>query len=182
MSSPTWIIDAGHSGIHFSARHMLVSKVRGHFEKYSGKLRIDDADMTRSAAEVVIDAASIETGVQERDAHLRSADFLDVENHPVLRFHSTRVERLDESRYRMLGELTIVGVTREVSIEVEYGGRVLDPWGNERIGFAAKASLDRRDFGLTWNQVLEAGGVVVGDRIEITLDLEAIRTAARAAA
>src|SRR5262245_43067206 len=175
MSTTTWNIDTAHTGINFSVRHMVLSKVRGRFAKYSGAIQIDDVDMTRSVVDVTIDAASIDTGVADRDTHLRSADFFDVERFPELRFRSKRIERLDDAGYRVLGDLTIRDVTREVSLDVEYGGRARDPWGNERVGFAAKVSLDRKDFGLTWNQVLEAGGILVGDRIDIDLEVQAVR-------
>jgi len=178
MNNDNWKIDAAHTGINFSVRHMVVSKVRGRFGKYTGTLTLDDADITRSSVEVSIDASSIDTGVADRDTHLRSPDFFDVEKFPELRFLSQRIERVDDTRYRIVGELTIRDVKREVSLDVEYGGRGKDPWGNERIGFVAKTSLDRRDFGLTWNQVLEAGGILVGDRVEIELDVQAVKAAA----
>jgi polyisoprenoid-binding protein YceI len=175
MSETTWNIDTAHTGISFLVSHMLVSTVRGHFAKYSGALRIDADDMTRSGLEVTIEAASLDTGVPDRDAHLRSPDFFDVEKFPELRFRSKRIEKIEDARYRLVGDLTIRDVTREVSLDFEYGGRAKDPWGNERIGFVAKGSVDRRDFGLKWNQALEAGGVVLGDRVDIDIDLEAVR-------
>ena len=124
----------------------------------------------------------IDTGAPQRDAHLRSPDFFDVEKYPQLRFRSTRIERLEGERYRVVGDLTIRDATREVSLDVEYGGRAKDPWGNERIGFSARTSLDRKDFGLQWNQVLETGGVLVGDRVEIELEVQAVKAAAAKAA
>jgi len=182
MTTNNWNIDAAHSGIHFSIRHLVVSKVRGHFGKFAGTVRIDDGDLTRSTVEAVIDAASIDTGTPQRDSHLKSPDFLEVEKFPELRFRSTRIEKTGDARYRVTGELTIRDVTREVSLEVEYGGRAQDPWGNERAGFTAKAAIDRRDFGLKWNQVLEAGGVLVGERVDIELEVEAVKAAAVKAA
>ncbi len=166
MSITTWNIDTAHTGISFSVRHMVVSKVRGRFAKYSGTLRIDEDDMTRSGVEVNIDAASLDTGVPERDTHLRSPDFFDAEKFPQLHFRSKRIEKVEDARYRLVGDLTIRDVTRD----------------NERIGFVAKGFVDRKDFGLKWNQALEAGGVVLGDRVDIDLDLEAVRVAARGAA
>ena len=180
--STNWHIDATHSGIHFSIRHMVVSKVRGRFAKYTGKVDLDDGDLTRSFVEATVDASSIDTGTPQRDAHLRSPDFFDVEKHPELRFRSTRIEKIEGARYRVVGDLTIRDVTREVSLDVEYGGRAKDPWGNERIGFTATTSLDRKDFGLQWNQLLEAGGVLVGDRVDIELEVQAVETAAAKAA
>lgn len=178
----TWNIDSAHSGINFSVRHMVVSRVRGRFAKYQGTVELDPKDLTRSRVDVSIDAASIDTGTPERDAHLRSADFFDVENYPELRYVSQRVERTGDDRYRIIGELTIRDVTRPVVLEVEYGGRAVDPWGNERAGFAARASVDRKEFGLGWNQVLEAGGVLVGDRVDIDIELQLVRAAAERAA
>ncbi len=182
MTTNNWNLDLAHSNLGFSVRHMVVSKVRGRFAKYSGAIHLDDDDLTRSVADVTIDAASIDTGVEQRDNHLRSADFFDVERFPELRFQTKRIEALGEERYRVVGDLTIRDATREVALDVEYGGRGKDPWGNERVGFVARGSLDRKDFGLGWNQVLEAGGVLVGDRVEIDIDIEAVRAAAQSAA
>lgn len=182
MTKSSWSIDSTHSGINFSIRHMVVSKVRGRFAKYSGVLNLDEADLTQSVVEATIDAASIDTGTAQRDDHLRSADFFDVAKYPELRFQSTRLERVAEDRYRVVGQLTIRDTTREVALDVEYGGRAKDPWGNERVGFIAKTSIDRKDFDLGWNQVLEAGGVLVGDRVDIELEVQAVKAAAQQAA
>ena len=156
MTNTTWNIDAAHSGIHFSIRHMVVSKVRGRFAKY--------------------------TGTAARDEHLRAADFFDVEKFPTLQYRSTRIEQLADDRFRVIGDLTIRDVTREVVLDVEYGGRASDPWGNERAGFVAKTSIDRKDFGLRWSQVLETGGLLVGDRVDIELEVQAVKAAAVKAA
>ena len=174
----TWNIDATHSTIGFSIRHMVFSKVRGRFLKYTGAIQLDD-DLAKSWVEVTIDAASIDTGTAQRDTHLRSADFFDAERFPELRFRSTRVDDGGGDRLRVTGDLTIRDVAREVVLDVEPAGRGMDPWGNERIGFVARTSLDRKDFGLKWNQVLEAGGVLVGDRVDLELDIQAVNTAAR---
>jgi polyisoprenoid-binding protein YceI len=182
MVSSTWHVDVAHTGINFSVRHMVVSKVRGRFGKHSGTIRVDDGDITRSSVEVSIDASSIDTGVADRDTHLRSPDFFDVERFPTLLFRSTGIEKRAADRYVVIGELTIRGVTRVVALDVEYGGRGKDPWGNERLGFVAKTSIDRKDFGLTWNQALETGGILVGERVEIELDVQAVRAAAQSAA
>jgi polyisoprenoid-binding protein YceI len=182
MTNNTWNIDETHSGIHFAIRHMVVSKVRGRFAKYSGTIELDDEDLTRSTIEVTIDAASIDTGTAQRDEHLRSADFFDVARFPQMRFRSKRIDKVEDDRYRMLGELTIRDVTREVSLDVEHGGRVTDPMGDQRVGFVAKLAVDRKDFGLKWNQALETGGVLVGDRVEIELEVEAVRASAVRAA
>jgi polyisoprenoid-binding protein YceI len=181
-TTQTWNIDPAHSGVSFAVRHMVVSKVRGRFGKIEGTARIDDDDLTRSTLAVTIDAASIDTGVADRDEHLRSADFFDVERFPALTYKSRRVEKTGADTYRVAGDLTIRGVTREVPLDVEYGGRAKDPWGNERSGFAATASVDRKEFGLAWNQVLETGGVLVGDKITIDIEVELVRAAAQEAA
>ena len=182
MTTSNWNIDAAHSGINFSIRHMVFARVRGRFSAYSGSLALDDGDVTRSSLDVSIDAASIDTGTSQRDTHLRSADFFDVERFPELRFRSTRIEEAGKDRYRLVGELTIRDVTRPVTLEVEATGRGTDPWGNERLGFAATGSIDRKDFGLEWNQLLETGGLLVGDRVDIELDVQAVRAAASKAA
>jgi polyisoprenoid-binding protein YceI len=131
---------------------------------------------------VTIDASSIDTGTAQRDDHLRSADLFDVENFPTLRYQSKRIEKLGKARFRVIGDLTIRNVTRQVPLDVEYGGRGKDPWGNERAGFSATAAIDRRDFGLQWNQVLETGGLLVGDQVDIELDIQAVKAAAVEAA
>jgi polyisoprenoid-binding protein YceI len=177
-----WNIDGAHSGITFSIRHMLVSKVRGRFGRFTGTLELDDTDLTGAQVEVTIEAASIDTGTAQRDEHLRSADFFEVERFPELRYRSARIEKVGDDRYRVVGDLTIRDVTREVPLEVEYGGQGTDPWGNQRIGFTATASIDRKDFGLRWNQVLEAGGVLVGDKVQIELEVQAVKAAAAKAA
>jgi polyisoprenoid-binding protein YceI len=182
MNTKTWNIDTSHSGINFSVRHMVVSKVRGRFAKFAGVIDLNEDDLTHSTLEATIDAASIDTGTPERDAHLRSADFFDAEAFPTLRYRSRRIEALSGDRYRVIGDLTIRDVTREVPLEVEYGGRAVDPWGNERAGFSARASLERKEFGLAWNQVLEAGGVLVGERVDIDIELEVVSAAAERAA
>jgi len=182
MTTTKWNIDLSHSGINFAIRHMVVAKVRGRFAKFSGILSLDDDDLTRSVVDVTIDASSIDTGTPQRDAHLRSPDFFDVEKFPELRFRSTRIEKLDDDRFRVAGDLTIRDTTRQVVLDVEAGGRAKDPWGNERVGFVAKTALDRKDFGLKWNQALETGGVLVGDRVDIELDVQGVKaTAAQAA-
>jgi len=178
MAQENWQLDAAHSAVNLAVRHMVISKVRGHFGKWSVKLQLDTAELTRSTVEVDIEAASIETGVADRDAHLRSPDFLDAAKYPTLRYRSRRVEAASKDRLRVVGDLTIRDVTREVVLDVEYGGQGKDPWGNTRVGFTATATINRKDFGLTWNQALETGGVLVADRVDIELELQAIQQAA----
>lgn len=175
MALEKWEIDSSHSGIHFSVRHMVIAKVRGQFSRWSGSIAVEDGDLARAAVNVVIDASSIDTGVADRDTHLKSTDFLDVAKYPEITFKSKRVEKQSDEKLRAIGDLTIHGVTREVTLDVEYAGRTKDPWGNERAGFAAKAAVERKEFGLSWNQVLEAGGVMVGDRIDIEIEVEAVK-------
>jgi polyisoprenoid-binding protein YceI len=182
METKIWSIDSSHSGVHFSVRHLVVAKVRGRFATFSGSVKLDESDLTRSTVEVEIDASSIDTGVADRDKHLRSADFFDVERFPKLRFASTRVESAGKNRYLVHGDLTIRDVTRPVTLDVEYGGAAKDPWGNERAAFAASTSVERSDYGLKWNQALEAGGVLVGERVDIELEVELVKAAATRAA
>jgi polyisoprenoid-binding protein YceI len=182
MANESWQVDGAHSAVNLTVRHMVISKVRGRFTKWNGKLALDTADLTRSAVEVEIEAASIDTGVADRDTHLRSADFLDAEKFPTLRYRSRRVEAPSKDRLRIVGDLTIRDVTREVVLDVEYGGQGKDPWGNQRVGFSATTSINRKDFGLTWNQALETGGLLVADRVDIEIELQAVRQAATQAA
>ena len=182
MANESWQVDGAHSAVNLGVRHMVISKVRGRFTRWSAKLALDTADLARSSVEVEIEAASIDTGIGDRDAHLRSADFLDAEKHPKLTYRSRRVEVVSKDRLRVLGDLTIRGVTREVVLDVEHGGQGKDPWGNQRVGFSATASLNRKDFGLVWNQALETGGLLVAERVDVEIEVEAIRQAAVKAA
>ncbi len=178
MANESWQVDGVHSTVNLTVRHMVISKVRGRFTRWNAKLALDTADLARSSVEVEIEAASIDTGAADRDAHLRSADFLDAERYPTLRYRSRRVEAASKDRLRVVGDLTIRDVTREVILDVEYGGQGKDPWGNQRAGFTATTSLNRKDFGLTWNQALETGGVLVADRVDVEIELQAVRQAA----
>ena len=171
----TWTIDPTHSVIGFSVRHAMVAKVRGRFGAFSGSLTVDGANPAASKAELTIEAASIDTQTADRDAHLKSPDFLDVEQFLTLTFVSTGIKATDDDEFVVTGDLTIHGVTKPVSIEVEYNGVGGDPWGNTRIGFEGKTTISRKDFGLTWNVALEAGGILVGDDIKIELDIEAVK-------
>src|SRR5581483_5356034 len=161
MGQPKWDIDTAHSSVGFSVRHLLVSKVRGAFTKWSGSLSFDESAPHESRVEVTIDAASVDTHEPKRDEHLRSGDFLDVARFPALTFKSTRVEAAGKGRFRVTGDLTLQGVTREVVLDVEDAGRVKDPWGGERAGFSATAAIDRKEFGIVFNQVLDAGGLAL---------------------
>jgi polyisoprenoid-binding protein YceI len=173
----TWSLDPAHTSIELSVRHMMVATVRGRVHARGGQLRIVPGDPSKSSVEIDIDATSIETGNADRDAHLRSPDFLDVEQFPTMTFRSTSVEDWSDGDQTFVvpGELTVKGVTRPVSLECEFGGVVRDPYGNDRIGFTATAVIDRSKFGLTWNAAMEGGGLVVGDRVKLSTDAEFIR-------
>ena len=175
-TTTTWTIDPQHSQVEFEVDHMMFARVRGRFEELEGTISLaPEEDVENSRVEAVIDASSIDTGQEERDEHLRSADFLAVEAHPELRFESRDVRQEEDGSLTLTGDLTIRDVTREVELEVTRLGGGTDPWGNERIGFRGTTAIDRRDFGLTWNQALEAGGVLVGHEIRITLDIQAVQ-------
>lgn len=179
MALASYSIDTAHSSVNFAVRHMVVAKTRGRFTKFSGSFSFDAADPSKSTVSVTIDASSIDTHEPQRDGHLRSPDFLDADNHKEITFTSKRVEGSGEE-LRVVGDLTIRGVTHEVTLDVEHHGGGKDPWGNEKTGFSAKTSINRKDYGLTWNQVLETGGVLVGEKIEIEIDVEAVKDKAAA--
>ena len=169
----TWVIDPTHTNIGFSVRHAMVSKVRGHFNDYTGSFTIDGANLANSIAELTIQSASIETKTPDRDAHLKSPDFLDVENFPTLTFVSTSVAPKGDDEVVVTGDLTIHGVTKSVDVTYTFLGLSTDPYGNNKIGFEGSAKISRKDFGLTWNAALETGGVMIGDDIKLNLDVEA---------
>lgn len=174
----TWVLDTAHTGVHFKVRHLMVSWVRGDFEKFSGTVVYDENDITKSSAEITIDASSINTRVAKRDAHLISPDFLDAGKHPTLTFRSKRVEKAGDGTLRISGDLTIRGVTRETVLTVEGPSPAIkDLQGKMRVGGTATAKINRKDYGLTWNKAIEAGGVVVGDEVEITIEIELVRGA-----
>ncbi|MGA2753547.1 MAG: YceI family protein [Terracidiphilus sp.] len=175
MPQQTYEIDPTHSSAHFSVRHMMVSNVRGQFTKVSGTIKFDPANPASSSVEATINAASIDTHDPQRDTHLKSGDFFDVETFPTLTFRSKRIES-HSGGGKVTGDLTIHGVTREITLDVEGPTpENKDPWGKYRIGISATTKLSRKDFGLTWNTTLETGGVLVGDEVKITIDVEAVR-------
>ncbi len=171
----TWVIDPAHTTVEFAVKHMMVTTVRGRFGQVSGTIELDEEDLTRSSAEVTIPVASIDTREEQRDAHLRSADFFDAENHPNMTFRTRSIEQAGEDEYRVTGDLTIRGVTREVVLDARLEGRAKKPTGEEVIGLTASTSIDREDYGLKWNVALEAGGWLVGKEVRISLDVQAIR-------
>ncbi len=171
----TWTIDPTHSTVEFAVKHLVVTTVKGRFRTFEGAAHIDEEHPADSHVEVKIDVASVDTNVEARDADLRSDNFFSAEQFPWMTFRSTSLDRLDEQRFRLAGDLTIRDVTMEVVLDGEYEGQVDDPWGNRRAGFTATTQISRGDFGIRWNQALETGGVVVGDNVKITLHIEAIR-------
>lgn len=170
-----WKIDPTHSEINFTVRHMMISNVRGRFERFTGEVEFDQDNPANSRVEVQIEAASINTREAQRDGHLRSPDFLDTEKYPYITFRSKSIEVLDENHGRIYGDLTIRDVTREVVLETEYAGMTRSPWGTEVAGFTATAKINRKDWGLTWNVALETGGWLVGEEIKIEIELELIK-------
>ena len=171
----TWTIDSSHSSVEFIVRHLMVAKVRGRFSEFSGTIHVGDAPET-SSVEVAISPASITTGDPQRDGHLQSADFFDVEQYPTIGFASTGVRSVGE-RYAVDGNLTVHGVSRPVTLDLEYQGSITDPFGNDKAVFSASTEVDREDWGLTWNQALESGGVLVGKKAKIELEIEAVHNA-----
>jgi polyisoprenoid-binding protein YceI len=172
----TYELDPTHTRIGFVARHAMVTKVRGSFNEFSGSGYFDADDPSRSHVGVTIAAASIDTRNADRDAHLRSNDFLDMDNHPEITFTSTAVEALDADTYRVTGDLTIKGVTKPVTIDFAYEGSATDPYGNLRVGFEGRTTINRKDWGVSWNTALEAGGVLVGEKVTLEFEVSAIRT------
>ena len=170
-------IDNAHTQIQFAVRHMMISKVRGEFSKFSGSIDLDVDHPERTVVEVDVELASINTRDAQRDGHLRSADFFDVENNPTMRFKSTAVQVLDKSHARLTGDLTIRNVTKPVTLDVEYVGSAKSPWGTTNYGFSAKTKINREDFGLVWNVALESGGWLVGKDVEIEIETELVQVA-----
>ena len=174
----TWTIDSAHSLAEFSAKHMMITTVKGRIADVRGTVAVDEANPDASTVEVELDTASIDTRSEQRDQHLRSADFLDAGSFPTLAFTSRRIEgaRAEEGhRFRVIGDLTIRGITKEVVLDATFEGRGRDPWGGERLSFSAETRIDRRDFGLTWNAALETGGVLVSNEVRVHLEVQVVR-------
>lgn len=169
-----WKLDSSHTIVEFSAKHLMITTVKGRITDVEGTIYTDEKDPKNSSVEATLKAASIDTRTDQRDQHLRSADFLDVEKFPEIKFRSTRIQG-DKQSFKLTGDLTIRDVTKPITLDIEFGGRTRDPWGGERVGFSANGKIDRRDFGLTWNQALELGGVAVGNDVKISLEVEAIK-------
>ena len=185
MASTTiWQIDPAHTTIEFAVKHMMFTTVRGRFKKFTGTIRVDEQNPDRSGVEVEIEAASIDTGEADRDAHLRSADFLDTDRHPKMIFRSKRVDgamKKGGDRFKVAGELEIRGQTLPVTLDATFEGVGQDPWGKQRAGFSARTEIDRREWGLRWNQALEAGGVLVGHAVKIEIEAQAVKQSAEEA-
>ena len=173
-----YTLDPAHSRIGFVARHAMVTKVRGSFNEFEGSGYLDAEDPSKSWVELTIKAASIDTRNADRDAHLRTNDFFDMENYPEIRFVSTSVEPVDATTYRVTGDLTIKGVTKPVTLDVEYTGSAVDPFGNTRVGFEGSVTVNRKDWGVNWNAPLEAGGVLVSEKVVLELEVSAVKDAA----
>jgi polyisoprenoid-binding protein YceI len=172
----TWTIDTAHSSVEFIVRHLMVAKVRGRFSEFSGTVHVGDTPEA-SSVEVEISPASITTGDSQRDGHLQSADFFDVEHYPTIAFRSIGVRSIKGERYEVDGELTVHGESKAVTLDLEYQGSITDPFGNDKAVFSASAEIDREDWGLSWNQALETGGVLVGKKARIEIEVEAIHIA-----
>jgi polyisoprenoid-binding protein YceI len=175
----TYDIDASHSSLEFAAKHAMVTTVRGRFSDFDGVLDIDGANPAGSSAEVRIRVASLDSRSDQRDEHLRSADFFDIEKHPEITFTSTRAAAgKRDGQYVLWGDLTIKGVTREVELDLEYTGTATDPWGGQRVGFEGETTVNRKDWGLNWNVALEAGGILVSEKVKLKLDIAAVKRTA----
>jgi polyisoprenoid-binding protein YceI len=173
----TWKVDPTHSTIEFRGKHMLVATVKGRFRDWQMDADVNENDIAASHGVIRIDAASVDTGVPQRDDHLRSADFFDAEKHPAIVFATRRIVPKGGHDYRVVGDLTIRDVTREVTFDGEINGPMKDPWGGKRIGFSAETAINRKDWGLAWNVALEAGGILVGDTIKLSIDAELVEAA-----
>lgn len=168
----TWVFDPAHSEITFKIKHLMITNVKGEFKQFQASLKSDDTSFTNAAASATIQVASISTNNNDRDNHLKSGDFFDVENFPMIQFESTAFERFDEENGHLKGNLTIKGITKEITLDLEFGGISKDPWGNEKAGFSINGKINREDFGLTWNATLETGGVLVSSDVKIAAEIQ----------
>lgn len=175
MTKTKWAIDPTHSSVDFSVRHMMFTNVKGTFHNFNAVVEADPTDLTTANIEFTVETSSVDTRNKDRDGHLVSADFFDVENHPVMTFKSTNIEKTDEGEYNVTGNLTLRGVTKQETFAVSFEGQGKDPWGNEKVGFSAAGSLNRSEYGLVWNAALETGGVLVGDKVKINLQIQAAK-------
>lgn len=173
MTKAKWAIDADHSSVDFSIRHMMIANVKGTFHSFNAAVEADVTDLTTATIDFSVDLSSIDTRNNDRDTHLKSADFFDVENFPAMTFRSTDVKKTGNGEYDVTGDLTIRGTTNKETFSVIFEGQGKDPWGNEKVGFSAAGNINRGDYGLVWNSALETGGVLVGDKVKVSLQIEA---------
>lgn len=177
MTKVKWAVDASHSVVEFSVKHMMIAKVKGSFHSFEAQIEADPNDLTTADIQFQVDLSSIDTRNSDRDAHLKTADFFDIENNPKLVFQSTQITKTGDGEYKVAGNLSLHGVTRSETFSVSFEGAGKDPWGNEKVGFSGQGSLKRSDYGLTYNAVLETGGLLIGDEVKISIDIEASKQA-----
>ena len=176
MATTKWVLDPTHSDVEFKVKHLMISTVTGHFSSFLADVSTEEEDFTKSKVTFTVDAASISTNNEQRDGHIKGPDFFDVANHPQIKFVITKIENVDnDGSYNLYGDLTIRSITKNVKLEVEFGGVIKDPWGNTRAGFAVNGKINRKDFGLTWHMTTDAGGIVLGDDVRIHVALELIK-------
>jgi polyisoprenoid-binding protein YceI len=173
MTKQKWAVDAVHSSIDFSIKHLVIAKVKGNFQGFEANIEADPEDLTTADIEFTVDIASIDTRNADRDNHLKSADFFDIENYPKLTFKSTKIIKTDDGEYDVTGDLSLHGVTRPETFKITYEGTAKDPWGNEKVGFNGTGTINRDDYGLTYNAALETGGVLIGSKVNVTIEIEA---------
>jgi polyisoprenoid-binding protein YceI len=177
MSKVKWAVDASHSGLDFSIRHMMIAKVKGTFHTFEAVVEADPTDLTTADISVSVDLSSVDTRNKDRDGHLQSADFFDVENNPKMTFQSTKITKTGDGEYDVIGNLSLHGITKSETLAVSFEGAGKDPWGNEKVGFSGHGSIKRSDFGLTYNAALETGGVLISDDVKISFEIEAVKQA-----
>ena len=182
MAKIKWILDPTHSEIGFKIKHLMISNVSGSFKNFGGEVETEDADFSTAQINLSVDMASISTNNEQRDAHLRNSDFFEVETYPELTFHSTKVEKTGDDTFAVYGELTLKGVTKAIKLSVEYNGVTKDPWGNERAGFVVSGKINRSEFGVTFNSVLETGGLMLGEEVKVQAEVQLVKQAASVAA
>lgn len=175
MTNTKWVLDPAHSSVDFSVRHMMIANVKGTFNKFEAAIDANPDDLTTANIEFSVETSSVDTRNSDRDAHLISGDFFDVENHPKMTFVATNIEKTNEGEYNVTGDLTLRGVTKQETFAVTFEGQGKDPWGNEKAGFSAAGTINRSDYGLVWNAALETGGVLVGDKVKINLQIQAAK-------
>jgi polyisoprenoid-binding protein YceI len=176
MATTKWVLDPTHSDVEFKVKHLMISTVTGHFSSFLADVSTEEEDFTKSKVTFTVDAASISTNNEQRDGHIKGPDFFDVANHPQIKFVITKIENVDnDGSYNLYGDLTIRSITKNVKLEVEFGGVIKDPWGNTRAGFGVNGKINRKDFGLTWHMTTDTGGIVLGDDVRIHVALELIK-------